>query len=313
MKFKLSTVRSIQYRELGFTLIETLVALGLGSIIMAMFLGYIMTQKKLYNIDSLRAQADTELSGGMDLLGIRIRQAGQGMSKDFPAVQLVNGSGSNPDRLIVRIQNSEAYFRTCKVHSSSSNNNYVSIYRATNSNNPSYCRQGTIISDYMPVWETRRVANGGTLKVFFYDDSDGDYTFFNYSSFTTVGSGNNAERRMRRSSGTWSANFANGLSYALLADQWEFYMENGYLKVKQNDNTPENVIYGLTNFQVTLDVADATTGVVSNVNAFSYSGNWKLIRLVKVQVTATLNDQGESYQQVFNYSYYPRNILSVEG
>src|SRR5262245_46614160 len=83
----------------GFTLIEVLVAMMVMVIVLGATLGIALSSRTLFETDQHRTSVNQNLRAGLDLLGIDVRQAGERLPFDAPAVTITDGSSGAPDQL----------------------------------------------------------------------------------------------------------------------------------------------------------------------------------------------------------------------
>ena len=86
----------------GYTLIELLVALAVASALLGATLAVAMSSRESYTTDQNRTRTNQNLRAALDLVGIEIRQSGERLPSDFPALEIVDGAEGAPDRLILR-------------------------------------------------------------------------------------------------------------------------------------------------------------------------------------------------------------------
>ncbi len=79
-------------RRGGFTLVEILVALGIASLLLGVILSTTLGHRRLYVLDQNRTAANQNLRAALDILVADLRQAGERLPLDFPAVEVRNGT-----------------------------------------------------------------------------------------------------------------------------------------------------------------------------------------------------------------------------
>ena len=84
----------------GVTLIEMLVSMTIMLTAGAIAFSVAFGARRLYDADSARMDLNQSLRSATDMITTEIRQAGESLPPDFPAVELVNNAGG--DRLILR-------------------------------------------------------------------------------------------------------------------------------------------------------------------------------------------------------------------
>ncbi len=82
----------------GFTLFELLVAMTVTGILTGATLSIALSSREMFETDRHRTTINQNLRIGMDMLGIDIRQAGERMPGDAPAVEIEDGDGGAADK-----------------------------------------------------------------------------------------------------------------------------------------------------------------------------------------------------------------------
>jgi prepilin-type N-terminal cleavage/methylation domain-containing protein len=113
----------------GFTLIELLVALMVTGIIAAATLTIALNTRGMFETDQHRTTINQNLRAGIDLLGIDVRQAGERLPFDAPAVQITDGSGGAPDVLILSRNMLDYVLPVCKDISAGSSSDSIFVAR----------------------------------------------------------------------------------------------------------------------------------------------------------------------------------------
>src|SRR5262245_36038760 len=98
----------------GFSLLEMLVAMSVVLLVAAAAMSMAQSSRRLYNSDGARVAVDQNLGIGMNMLGIDVRQAGERVQADLPAIEIVDGV-SGPDTLIIRRSLLDAVLPVCKT------------------------------------------------------------------------------------------------------------------------------------------------------------------------------------------------------
>ncbi len=73
-------------RDRGYSLVEILIALGIGVLILGLLLTITLANRRLYVLDQSRTASNQNLRAALDLVVTDIRQAGERLPADFPAV-----------------------------------------------------------------------------------------------------------------------------------------------------------------------------------------------------------------------------------
>ena len=73
-----------------------------------------LSTRGMFETDQHRTTVNQNLRAGIDLLGIDVRQAGERLTFDAPAVQIVDGSGGASDTLVLRRNMLDYVLPVCK-------------------------------------------------------------------------------------------------------------------------------------------------------------------------------------------------------
>ena len=97
----LSNPQQMSKAERGFTLVELLVGMMLSAMVISMSISGLQTMRESFFKDRLRVNNVQNSRGIIEYLGLNVRQAGENMPPNVPAIELVDGTGT-PDELILR-------------------------------------------------------------------------------------------------------------------------------------------------------------------------------------------------------------------
>src|SRR5690606_12792998 len=98
----------------GFTLVELMVAAGIGLGLLAATAGVVLSNRGLFNIDMVRTRLNQNLRSSLDIIGMNVREAGENLPGSFPAVELINGN-DEPDELVLRRNLVDEVLKLCVV------------------------------------------------------------------------------------------------------------------------------------------------------------------------------------------------------
>lgn len=89
--------------EAGFTLVEALVAVALGSLVVAAAFSLFDTQQEAARVEDLRLELQQNARYALDMLRRDLQEAGEGADPraEFGVVGMLDGGGSSPDSLFV--------------------------------------------------------------------------------------------------------------------------------------------------------------------------------------------------------------------
>lgn len=297
MQWKLFTLDS----NSGYTVVELLVAAGMGLGILAMTSSLIVSNRGLFQLDMARTRLNQNLRGSLDVISMNVREAGENLSAAFPAVELIDGGGA-PDELILRRNLLDEVLNICiDIGAGSSDDIYFAIPGTV-----AGCSYADTAQNYT-AWENHRDDEGGTVAGYIFDLGSQTGEFFQY-----VGEADTGTQRIINVGGSWSANYTAGSAAAYIIEEWRFSVnDNGIdepmLQLVENEDAlnPQNVMYAITDFQVDILLDDGTT-----VTSFAPGDDWSRIRAINVSITGEENNRGTIISKTVTGRYFPRNVLS---
>jgi hypothetical protein len=274
-----------------FLVVSFMSALLLGSVLSAS-----MAYKKILGKDIARTRLNQNLRGAIDVLGIDVRIAGENLAPSFPAIELTNGTGSNPDVLTVRRNLLDEVLPVCQAITSGSSSNrvYFSI-----GGNVAGCAYSGHAANFN-AWRAFRTSQGGTTRAFIYNTSTKLGEFFTYSGETDTGT---QYYLTRSGGGNWANSYPVGASAVYILEEWQYRLQSGTFQIVQNRQagTPFNVAFDVTQFQVTISMQDGTNRTADN---------WAQIGSIGVTLTGNERYNGEIVSRTLSGNFFPRNILS---
>ncbi len=279
------------------TIVELLVASGIASVLLAVAASTFLTQRELVGHDIKRTAVNQNLRSAMDILGMNIRLAGENLSGSFPAIELINGTSDAPDELILRRNLLDEVLKVCTPITTGSTD---PLYFATGGTTP-----GCIYADQtqnLTSWTSHLGTLGGTALGYIYDSSTQLGEFYWFSAVTDTGT-----QMYVQPDDSWTQNYAVGQAASYIIEQWHFRLlgDNIQLIIDGNNANPQNVIFGVSDFQVTITESTGTTKT-----SFSSSDDWTDIQSVDISLTAADTSSLQDIDRTLNASFFPRNVLS---
>ncbi|MCB0332102.1 MAG: prepilin-type N-terminal cleavage/methylation domain-containing protein [Bdellovibrionales bacterium] len=281
----------------GMTIVELLVASSIASVLLAVAATTFLTQRELVGHDLKRTAVNQNLRSAIDILGMNIRLAGENLSGTFPAIELTDGSSGAPDELILRRNLLDEVLKICTPITNATTD---PLYFAIGGTTP-----GCIHSDQaqsFSSWTTYLSSQGGTALAYAYDPASQLGEFFWFSAITDTGSD-----MFVQPDDSWTQSYGVGQAAAYIIEQWHFRLdgENIQLIVDGNIANPQNVIFGVSDFQATITKSDGST-----MTSFGVSDDWTEIQSINITLTANDTSSLQAIDRTLNASFFPRNVLS---
>ena len=301
LKQKLSSLSSTK----GFSLIEILVVLVLGSLLMGMVLSSTILNNRTFRKDVVRTRIEQNLRGAFEIIGAQIRQAGERLPGAFPAIELVDGASGASDQLTIRRSLLDG-LTVCQNITAGSSNMNVYLNNTVATSPPACVTTGQ--SSVLQTYTDYRVAVGGPITSYIWNLGSKVGEFFTYNS--EVNSGNNV--RLVRVTGNWVNAYPSLGAMAFVIDEWKFRRsttsgETDIIEIVQNGDEAnrQKLVFGISDFQVLLNMQDGTTKT-----SFTQSDDWSLIKSISITLTAQDTYRGETITRSLSAEFFPRNILS---
>lgn len=284
--------------ESGFTLLELLVASGLGSLMMAIILSSIFLNQQAYHEDVVRMRIVSNLRSAVDIISMNIRQSGEHLSASFPAIEVTNGASGAPDTLTLRRGLISDILAVCTNITAGSTQAFIS---SAISPKPE-CLAANVTS-LLTIWENER--DGGSIRAYIYDRVTGTGEWFDYT-----GSGTSSGDYYLQTSPLQNAYIAEQSSIYLLEEySFELVAGDNTLQVYTNGDFSEArpLAFGVVGFQVQVEMVDGTT--LDALNASS-TQSWKDIKQVILDLEGQEIRRKRTFTSSFRAGYFPRNVLS---
>ncbi|WP_164835610.1 PilW family protein [Thermus tenuipuniceus] len=308
-------------RKSGFTLIELLVALGIGALLLGLLLSTTLANRRLYVLDQSRTATNQNLRAALDLLVADVRQAGERLPADFPAVVVKQGAGGAPDQLILRRNLLDEVLLLCDQNGINGNQDNIPVAVRPQDLNQlpeayrSICQfrdgDGNNMDDRIDRWRAFRCAQDGNpvcatgtnhgdkVRAYLYDPRTGQGEWFVYDAEDQSGvkiHKGNAER--------WQNAYPLG-SRVYLLEERRYFVAGAQLKLAENgeaDTAAKGVVTGVRDFQVRAQAGGAWLS-----GDFPQTGqSWRALQGLELRLVVRV---GQMERELVTKAF-PRNVLS---
>jgi len=289
-------------------MIELLVALTVAGLVAAAALSVTLSSRELYDGDRGRMDLNQNLRIGLDLVGLDIRSAGQGLPADFPAVEIVDGGGTNPDTLILRWNLLRAVLPLCAQIDAGTAVDEIRVAWSSGGPPPG-CRpvadsDADGWSDNVGEWRVHRTAAGGTASIYVFNPVSrlGEFVDFD-------GDGTTTDFLSASSSGNWQNTYGvNEQCRVYVLEQRSYRIDSGLLEYAVNDDTanPMRVLDAVVDFQVR---ARLSGGAV--LDSFDSNDDWSDLESVDVTLSGEATVKLRTIRKTTSARFFPRQVLSL--
>lgn len=287
----------------GFSLVEVIVASGLGLLILAIAMQTVLTNQILYRSDIARTRLNQNLRSGLDIIGIAMREAGEDLPSAFPAIEVINGSDGAPDQIFLK-RNLAPGLRVCQPITVSSPPQTNVVFGVTGVLDPG-CAFDAQLANYA-AWvaeNDERVDRGERVEAYVYDYGLRQGEFFPVSLMVSTAT----TLEVQTISRTWQRGYAAGAPLYMM-EQSHFRVNEGYLELITNEHTDEvqRVVGGITDLQVIVRLTDG-----SEVNGFTRLDSWERIHSIRVTLSGEDMEGNRPVVRTLEGVFFPRNVLSL--
>lgn len=292
----------------GMTLLELLVSSSISLSVMGMMITMLMSNRQAYTSDLARTRLHQNIRSAFDVINSEVRQAGERLPFNFPAIMVVNGASGAPDELVLRRNLLDQTLILCQSLTTTSTDGLFQLTSST-AGLPPACNYGMQTNAYNS-WGAFRTASGGTFRAYVYDMGTRLGEFFVFDSAGDSGS----TQYVHNQSAHWSNNYTLGTSSAYAISEWRIKLssvagQTDLLQIIENgDNAnPKNLVYGVENIQFSILMNDGTTR-----DTFSVGDNWGQIQAIGVTISGrdTYDNGRKAVTATLRTELFPRNVLS---
>lgn len=303
-----STPRSMSNRNSGFTLIELLLAVTLAVVVVGLAMAFVFSSRNVFTLDRARTNANQNLRSGLDIMMADVRQAGERIGRDLPAVEVVKGT---TDTLSLRRNLLDAVLPVC-VDISTGSASAVQ-FAGGDGSNPD-CKTltdaGTVTA--FDAWSEYLGSHNGTIHGFIYDPGGtNDHEFFAIDAITE------SSMQISRDGGKWANSYSAASKpriYLLEERTYSLDAATHTLQLSVNGGAAQNVVADVTAFDVEAYKRPISSPVLSSGDgAFSGTGWQQDLAYIKVSLTAQDNSRREVLERTLADQATPRNVLSSSG
>ena len=305
----------------AFTLVELLVTVSLLTLVLGIVLSTTTSTLGLYRTDQARLTANRDSRSALDILGNDVRQAGERLSADFPALT-VSSDASGNSVLTLRRSLLDGPLPLCAPIPGSgslyvnANNPSAAVFPSTTiSNLPDAC---TTALQNLTAWSTA-IADGN-VTAYVYDVKSGAGDFVTLTGTSTVAAtkaqtlGTLALPTRSYDPRKVNAGDAGRDIRVYLIEERRYYLDSGLLKLSVNNGPAVAAVPNVQSFQVVpyLSGSPVVVAALPFPVLPATSTNWKSLAYLDVTLGLRATSGTKSVQRSTTERYTPRNASSAD-
>jgi type IV pilus assembly protein PilW len=283
-----------------------LVVLTLVLVVTGTALTLALSARGLYRADRARSDLNQNLRSAKHLVLADLRQAGERLGSDFPALTITDGASGAPDEVAVRRNLGPSVFRLCRDLSAGQADVYIG--EPLHTPPPPGCTEvpdgdGDLWPDNLQEWRDYRAAHGPQVRAYIWDPVNRRGEFFDF-----VGEDKD-ELTIQAASHAWSNSYSqvNNCRIYLLEER-RYRLSGDTLQLVLNDDAsdPVNLLDRVSGFQATAVFQDGT-----EQTTLGASDLWTDLRAIRIRLDGrVILDSGEPIERGWVTEVMPRNVLS---
>lgn len=295
----------------GFTLVELLVALTVAGVIAGATLSIALSSHRLYESDQYRTTVNQNLRAGLDIIGIDVRQAGERLPGDLPAIEIDDGASGAPDVLHLRRNLLDNVLPVCMDVNGGSAADAVFVAKHGLGSIPPGCGIVPDLDDdgwpdNLQEWREYRLAHGGEVLAYIYNPTLQAGEFFTYDD---EDSSNFHIHKANAATELWENDYNTvDNSRVYIMEQLAFQLDGEVLQSVVNGDTtaPLNLVSSIIDFQARAWLNDG-----SSLDDLGPADHWNQLRSIEVTLSAAETFRDRTLTRTVTTEFFPRNVLSL--
>jgi type IV pilus assembly protein PilW len=284
-----------------------LVAILLSGIVATAALSMMLSSRNLYASDRGRTDLNQNLRIGADLVGIDVREAGQRLPADFPAIEIVDG-GVGPDSLVLRRNLLDAVLPLCASIVSGTPVATVQIADAGASPPPGCAPTLDGDADGWPdnvgEWRAYRDSVGGAVSIYVFGPVTGLGEFVRYD-----GDGGTPEFLAVSAAAPWQNSYdVDEQCRVYVVEERRFELAGDRLQLVINGDVAGaiSLVDNMIDFRAGATLDDGTVRT-----AFGPADAWADLLSIDVVLSGEVLAERRVIRKAVAGRFFPRNVLSL--
>ena len=295
-------------------MVELLITMVVTLLLAAGVLSLALSGRKMYEVDVARNQVNRSLRGAGEFLVSDIRQAGERLGDDFPAIEIIDGASGAPDQLILRRNLLSAVLRVCSDTDADTEQIEVA-WKITHPLAPPPAGCAPLPDtdfdgwpDDMQTWKAYRETRGGDVVAYIFNPVTSLGETFHYANEVDGVDAYIFERQA--DTGNWLNDYPLASQSRLyIIEERRYRLVDGVLELVVNNDTadPIRLVDRIVDFQAS---ADRGGTIFTSMRSDDVGYAWVDIDSVDVQLDAVATFRQRSMKRSWSTSVIPRNVLS---
>lgn len=287
----------------GFTLVELLIVMALGGLLLTALLQLVLSSQRLYQADSARAAINQDVSVAIAAISNDVRQAGERLTADFPAVQVAGASGQRS--ITVRRSVLDVVLPVCKDIKSGTATDVVFVSKKGNGGSlPASCKEDSSEVGFN-AWVSYRKANGGTVDAYLFDPVTGLGETFSYDAE------DNSGQHIHKGPGKWLNNYpVVNQPRVYILEETTYAQDGTSIMLKRGSQAAVAFLPNVQTFEIEPIVVNSGTRETITGNFPTNKNSWKDLNTVRLSLTASQQAGGKTVSRTFTSEFVPRNVFS---
>ncbi|GGS10255.1 type II secretion system protein [Deinococcus sedimenti] len=291
----------------GFTLTELLIVMAVSGIVMTALLNLVFSSQRMYQADMARVAVNQNASVALTAMTNDLRQAGERMTRDVPAL-LVSGSKGS-ETITMRRSILDAVLPVCKDVKAGTATDVVFVSKKGGGKADKYpdgCKD-TSTELGLDEWKAYRIKQGGKVDAYIYDPVTKVGEMFVYDAE------DNSGQHIHRGGGKWLNDYEADHSPRLYIMEEVSYQQDGtYLTRKVGTGDAVRYLPGVTEFDIQPFVLQSGTPTVVTGSFPTSPLTWKDLYRLDIVLTAQQKVGTSTGTRTFTSSFVPRNVFSED-
>jgi type IV pilus assembly protein PilW len=274
----------------------------------AVTLAVTLSTRGSYDADRTRTGVNQNLRAALDRIGVEIRQAGERLPSDVPAIEITDGAGGAPDTLILRRNLVDEVLPLCGSLDAGATDATVPIADPGASPRAGCAPVDDVDGDGFPdnvgAWRAFRDARGGGAWAWLYNPVLGTGEWLLYDA-----DGADPSEIGRGDGQAWALDHADDQACRLyLLEQRTYSLSPDSLlefTIDADTADPIHLSGHVLDFQARAVLDDGTV-----LDALDGSTPWTSLRAIEIVVVGRDQTAGRNIERSLAARFLPRNVLS---